>query len=314
MKNKTPQVSLIMPVYNAGEFLVESLESVLAQTFNNWELICVNDGSTDNTLQILEKYSSKDKRIRVYRLKDNAGVSRAANFALSKAKGEFLARMDADDVMLPKRLEKQVNFLLKHPETVIVGGQCLIINEYGKVTGDKIFPTNHEDIYRMLFQSMPIQQPTFMVNLARLPKRFHWYKAGQNTAEEVDLLFRLTKYGKYANLPEFVLKYRIHTNNLSLKNPKKTFSITYKTRKRAVSNYGYKPSLKAQTINLVQYLVIRLLPESIIYPLFSVWRGQTPALTLITTVFKSESLFSPLLKRSLSGLESRTRTFVSLFI
>ena len=314
MNKKTPQISIIMPVYNAGEFLVESLDSILDQTFKDWELICVDDGSVDNSSQILQRYSLKDKRIRVYHLKDNVGVSRTANFALSKANGKFLARMDADDIMLPKRLEKQVNFLIKNPEVVIVGGQCLIINESGKVTGHKIFPTTHEDIYKMLFQQMPIQQPTFMVNLSLLPKKFHWYKADQNTAEEVDLLFRLCKYGLYANLPEFVLKYRIHTNNLSLKRPKKTFLVTYKTRKKAVSEYGYEPSLKAKTINLTQYLVVRLLPESIIYPLFSVWRGQTSFIALITTLFKSEPVFFHLLRRSLALLESRARTFVSIFI
>ena len=307
MKNqRQPLVSIVMPVYNAGLFLREALDSVLAQTYQNFELICVDDGSKDNSLSILRQYAACDKRIKVYQNRKNKGVSKTANLAISKIKGDYLARMDADDVMLTARLEKQVSYLQKHPGVVVLGGQCQLINENGEMIGQKKFPCTNEEIYQMMYQAMPIQQPTIMVNLKLLPENFHWYQRGTNTAEEVDLLFRLFNFGQCANLADFVLEYRIHSQNLSLKQPKKTFLVTYETRKKAVKRYGYQPTLRAQVINFAQYLIISLLPGRAIYPLFALWRGLVPI-----------KAFVPSLKLNIKPLafwQDLARTFVSLFI
>lgn len=307
MKNqKQPLVSIVMPVYNAGLFLREALESVLGQTYQIFELICVDDGSTDNSLSILRQYAALDKRIKVYRNRKNKGVSETANLAISKIRGEYLARMDADDVMLPNRLEKQVFYLQKYSEVVALGGQCQLINEKGEVIGRKKFPCTNEEIYRMMYQAMPIQQPTIMVNLKLLPENFRWYQKRTNTAEEVDLLFRLFNFGKCANLADFVHKYRIHSHNLSLKQPKKTFLVTYETRKKAVKRYGYQPTLEAQIINFAQYLIISLLPGRAIYPLFAFWRGLVPIKTLIPSI--------KLNIRPPAFWQDLARAFVSLFV
>lgn len=272
-KNQKPLVSIVIPVRNAANFLQETLESILAQTYTNWELIAVNDNSQDNSLVILKEYSQKDKRIKVFSNPKHQGVSRTANLAISKTKGQFIARIDADDVMLPKRIEKQVKFLLKSPSVVAVGGQCILIDEDGQKIGEKTFPCQHKDIYRMIYQAMPIQQPTLMVNTALLPKNFVWYENEFSTAEEVDFIFRLFKYGQCANLKDYVLKYRIHQNNLSLKDPKKTFFLTYQTRKEATRKYGYQPALAARIINFFQWAIVSLLPKPVIFPLFVLWRG-----------------------------------------
>jgi glycosyltransferase involved in cell wall biosynthesis len=307
MKKQTSNlISIVLPVYNAGSFLREALDSVLNQTYKDWELICIDDGSTDYSLNILQEYSLVDSRIKVYKNKKNQGVSATTNFAISKCHGQYLARMDADDVMTSDRLEKQVKFLKRNPKVIVLGGQCQLINGKGEKIGQKMFPLTHKEIYKMMYEAMPIQQPTMMVNLKLLPLGFSWYENTTNTAEEVDLLFRLFEYGEFANLPDYLLNYRLHGQNLSLKNPKMTFKITYQTRKMAIKKYGYNPTLKARIANLVQYLIVSLLPGKAIFPLFGLWRGLIPVQSLMPKI--------SLPQIRLAFWENLARSFVSLFI
>lgn len=273
---KQPLVSIVLPVYNAGDFLVEAILSVINQTYKNWELICVDDASIDNSLSILQEFALHDQRIKIYSNPRNLGVALTSNFAISKTKGKFLSRMDADDVMFPNKIEKQVKFLLKNPGVVIVGGQCQLINRERELIGKKTFPTRNNDLYKMAFRSMPIQQPTMMINLKLLPKNFSWYVDRFKPADDLDLFFRLFNYGLFANLPDIVLKYRVHKNNISLKNPKRTFFLTYEIRKRATELYDYKPLWSSKLINSLQYLVVSSLPNFLIYPIFVFWRGLMP--------------------------------------
>lgn len=268
-----PLVSIIMPVYNASKYLDEAILSVLNQTYKNWELITVDDGSTDTSLEILKKYAKENKKIKVFKNKKNLGVGKTTNYALSKAKGKYIARFDADDIMPAYRLEKQVNYLKTHTNTVVVGGQVEIMSENGLKTGNKNFPLSHKAIYEGLFTFMTVQQGSMMVNKSKLPNGFVWYNDNAKTAEEVDLFFRLFKYGNFSNLRVSTLKYRQYGSSTSLRNPKLTFYNTYRTRKLAINFYGYKPTTKAKILNLVQYVVVSVLPEFLIYPTFAVIRG-----------------------------------------
>ena len=171
------------------------------------------------------------------------------------------------------RLEKQVNYLKTHTNTVVVGGQVEIMSENGFKTGNKNFPLSHKAIYEGLFTFMTVQQGSMMVNKSKLPNGFVWYNDNAKTAEEVDLFFRLFKYGNFSNLRVSTLKYRQYGSSTSLRNPKLTFYNTYRTRKLAINFYGYKPTTKAKILNLVQYVVVSVLPEFLIYPTFAVIRG-----------------------------------------
>src|SRR6266566_3001036 len=111
-KLEAPFVSVVMAVYNAAEFLVDAIESVRNQTYTHWELICCDDASVDGSWEILQSFAGKDKRIQVFRDGNHRGVAGAANTALLKARGDMIARMDADDVAYPDRLERQVAYLL----------------------------------------------------------------------------------------------------------------------------------------------------------------------------------------------------------
>ncbi|HUV42351.1 MAG TPA: glycosyltransferase [Patescibacteria group bacterium] len=274
MKNKKPLVSIVMPVYNAGNFLLEAIESLQNQTYQNWELIMVDDRSTDNSWEILKNLTKEDKRIKIYQVKKHCGVAFAANLALKKVKGDLIARMDADDISLPWRIEKQVKFLQNHPETIALGGQCELINQEGETIGKKEFPLDNAKIKKMIFWSIPLQQPTLIVNRKLLPKNFKWYEKKFNVAEEVELLFKLFQYGEVFNLPETVLLYRIHGKNTSLQNPKRTFLLTFKTRIKAISKYSYQPTISGFFLNLIQFFLIILLPNKWIFPIYSFLRGM----------------------------------------
>lgn len=272
MKSKSPLVSVVMPVRNAGNFLAEAITSILNQTYKNIELIIVNDASTDTTSKILTLL--KDKRVRIFKNKKRLGVTATANIAISKARGIFIARMDGDDIANPKRIEKQVKFLNDHKNVVAVGGQCELIDAYGETFGTKDFPLTNLKIRKMIFSSVPIQQPTLMVARMRLPENFVWYDENYSSAEELELLFKLFKLGEVRNLNEYLLKYRIHKGNTSLKNPKKTFFLTLKTRLLAISKYGYRPTFGGVVATVAQTILVIMIPNSWIYPIYSMLRGM----------------------------------------
>lgn len=272
-KNNNPLVSIIIPVYNAGDFLVEAIESIRNQTIKNWELICINDGSTDTSKKILERYAKKDKRIKVFHFPKNTGLAHALNLGVNKAKGYYLARMDADDISMPKRLEKQIIYLKNNPLAVAVGSQVKLINEKGRFLGYKKFPTDPEKIYQLMFTMMAIQHPT-LLTYTRLMVKCHY--ANHSTAEDVSMFFKLLRYGNFINTKEVLFNYRIRQNSNSLKDPKKTFYLTLKSRIKAVVNWGYEPSLLDILINMVQLLLISVLPSFLILRLYETIRFDNP--------------------------------------
>lgn len=263
-------VSILMPVYNAEKYLSETLESIQSQTYKNWELFAIDDWSTDQSYNILLEFAKKDKRIKLYRNGKHRGVAGAANLALSMIKGDYVARMDADDLMHPERISKQVKFLKENPEVVIVGSQCILIDQEGQKIGEKKFPMKNNEIMKMIFRSIPIQQPSMMINRSLLPKDFVAYDVSKNTAEEVGLLFKLFEYGEVANLPDFLHFYRLHDKNTSLTNPKKTFYLTFLTRLK----YAHQASFNDLFLNFIQLVIVFVLPKKLIFPLYNLWRNK----------------------------------------
>ncbi len=288
MKN-IPLVSVVMPVYNAGGFLVEAIESILNQTYKNFEFIIVDDASTDSSFAILKTHAKKFKKITLLRNTKKLGISETVKRAIKASSGDFIARMDADDVALTDRLEKQVQYLLTNKKTVAVGGQCLLVDRRNAIIGRKTFPTRFEDVYRYIFRFIPVQQPTLMIAIKRLPKNFIFYQDGMNTAEEVELLFKLFQYGKVENLKDVVLRYRLHETNTSLANIKETFLLTLLARIKAVFKYGYKPDLLGVTITFAQALIVLILPRKITLLVYKLIRKMSvfnlPSLRFVKNSF-----------------------------
>ena len=271
MKHK-PLITIYMPVFNATKFLDQSISSILNQTFSDFEFIIVDDASTDKSWKIIKSYAKKDKRIIAIKNKINLGVSLTSNIAISQAQGKFLARMDADDISFADRLQKQLDFLQKNNSVVAVGGQCIVIDSQDNVIGNKNFPTQPNKLKDMIFWAIPMQQPSMMVNLSKLPKKFTWYQPNQSSAEEINLMFRFMKYGQITNLTDNILFYRHLDTSLSHKNPKATFKLTIKSRFNALK-LGFRPSFKAITLNLMQLIVVGLIPNYLINEIWYRIRG-----------------------------------------
>lgn len=271
---RPPLVSVVMPVYNAEKYLSIAINSVLKQTFKDFEFIIVDDASTDGSLKIIEQFARRSRRIKVLRNERRMGVSITVKRAIDEAKGNFIARMDADDVCFPKRFEKQLAYLKSNPKTVAVGTQCLLIDSRGRTIGEKTFPTEHQKIHEYIYHFVPLQQPSLMIAKKRLPRDFEFYHDGKNCAEEVELIFKLFMYGKVENLPDTLLKYRIHNGNTSLGNVKETFLLTLHSRIKALFAYGYVPSISGVMVTLAQTFIVLLLPQNVVLNIYKSIRNM----------------------------------------
>ena len=282
--NKKPLVSVIMPAYNARAYIAEAIESIVGQTYKNLELIIVNDKSTDDTLMIAKRMQRKyPDKIRVVntRMQTNAAGNGAMNYGLKYSKGEFVARMDADDIAFPTRIEKQVAFMQKKKTAVVVGSQALVVDENGKVTGAKNMPIKHKDIYEQYGVFHPMIHPTVMFRRSALSDPNNIYAMRFDVNDDYFTFFELLSRGRFYNIDEPLLYYRIHGKNLSLNDPKAKFINSVKIRLAAVSELGYQMSAKAWVLMVLQMALILPMPESWIVPLYMLVRGiKRPQISL----------------------------------
>jgi len=275
MITKTPLVSIVMTAFNASKYIKEALDSLVCQTYSHLEFIIVDDGSTDNSWKIIQTYSKSDPRFRVFRLKKNSGCSVASNFAFRKAKGKYIARLDADDIAYPNRFQKQVDFLESHPQVIILGGQCDIISENGQLIGEKNFPLKHQDIVNALFSINPIQHPACIFRAKTFKAAKIKYEKEFVISHDLKIIFQLLSFGHLANLPDKVLYYRHRPQSLTHRNPKFVFEETLAIRNWAKNTGIYTPTFTGLlTHNLESFLVANL-PNKLINFLFEIWRVKT---------------------------------------
>ena len=209
-----PLISVITPVYNNGPYMREALDSIFNQTLGDFEYILINDGSTDNSLEILEEYARKDARVRIGS-HGNRGYIAALNEGLELARAEFVSRMDADDVSLPDRFEKQIAYLRAHPECVVVGGRVLLIDSDGAPLREMCDETTHEaiDAAHLAGRGGAIVHPAMMARRSAID-RIGQYSNEYPWAEDLDFFLRLAEVGRVANLPDIILRYRQHLTSI----------------------------------------------------------------------------------------------------
>ncbi|MFT3789240.1 MAG: glycosyltransferase family 2 protein [Tepidisphaeraceae bacterium] len=205
-----PAVSMIVSVYNNAPFVKHAVESILMQTFADWELIVIDDGSTDGTGEILQRFADSDCRIRLTR-RANKGRTVSLNEAIDLARGEFLARFDFDDLSLPERFEKQVAFLRANPDVVAIGSQIERIDPYGVLLDTPKHHLDHDGITHDLLagSGWAIVHPVVMMRRDAVEKVGR-YNPHFNDVEDLELFLRLGEVGRLANLPDVLLKYRQH--------------------------------------------------------------------------------------------------------
>jgi len=244
--NNAPKISVIMPVYNGEKYLKEAIESILNQTFRDFEFIIINDGSTDNSGKVIANFH--DPRIQIIN-QANQGLRGALNVGITRSTGQYIARMDQDDISLPQRFAKQVEFLDTHPEYVMVGTTYAHIDEMSEIT--TAFPAllDDEEIKRELYTKTPFGHGTVMIRGISLRKGNYWYSEGAVHMEDYDLWMRFSSAGKYANLPEILYLWRQSPTNTTSKHAitqqrnayaLQKHSLTKKTLKMLISWPGGK--------------------------------------------------------------------------
>lgn len=216
MNHLKPKVSVILPVYNAEDFIHEAIYSILDQTLREFEFIILNDGSTDNTDKIIRSF--KDPRIR-YFSRDNMGLSFTLNEMLDLAQSELIARMDADDISYPNRLLMQYNEFIKNPNLVLVGGNVNYINVQGLFIGRSLSPSSNKAVKEKLKKGNVIFHPTTMFKKNACIDSGKYSLVVEKYIEDYLLWMSMLKHGEVKVLPDIVLSYRVHDGAISSEVP-----------------------------------------------------------------------------------------------
>jgi glycosyltransferase involved in cell wall biosynthesis len=211
-----PRVTVLMPVYNGQAYLARTIDSLLRQTWRDFELLALDDGSTDDTWSMLERYAAADPRVRPMRNPANMGQPRTQNRGLELARGELIARNDADDVSATDRLASQVAFIDAHPEVVLLGCQVGLIDEEDRPLGEAApYPLTDAGIRALMLAAIAFCGPAVMFRREVVMAHEVRYDPEMSLAEDFDFYSKLSRLGRLANLPQRLLDYREHQASLS---------------------------------------------------------------------------------------------------
>ena len=210
-----PLVSVLMPVYNGEKFLKEATKSVLHQSFGDFEFIIINDGSKDNTEEIIEDFAKKDNRIVYEKNEKNMGISYTLNKGMRLANGKYIARMDADDISEPERLEKQFEYMENNPNCGVLGTNYVSFYEDTKETFNIVKPENDREIKLCGLFDREFCHPAVMMRTDVFRENGLEYNPEYNGAEDFELWKRAKRFTEFHNLQDFLLRVRINEENLS---------------------------------------------------------------------------------------------------
>ncbi|MFH1946893.1 MAG: glycosyltransferase [Candidatus Magasanikbacteria bacterium] len=209
-----PLISIITITNNREKYIAESIESVLKQSFKDWELIIIDDASTDNTAEVVEEYTAQDHRIKFHHENINLGITKARNLALGLAQGKYIAVLDSDDVWADSdKLQKQYLFLENNSDHVLVGGAVIVMNEHGQEISRFKNPSTDKNIRSGILLRNPFLNSSSMFRreVAVNCGTYENYTVG----EDYDLFLKIGKMGKFANLEDYLVKYRKHDSGIT---------------------------------------------------------------------------------------------------
>jgi glycosyltransferase involved in cell wall biosynthesis len=208
-----PLISVLLPIYNAEEFLQRTLDSLFYQTFTSFEIIAINDGSTDTSSDILKLYAERDSRITVID-QENKGLVATLNIAASHAKGKYIARMDSDDISLPRRFELQIQAFKDNPNAVLVGGGFDVMDEDEDILYHDAVTTEKEELFRALYTRNPLAHGSVMF-LKTAFDSCGGYSDECGPTEDYELWTRLTEYGDIVAVAPTIFRWRINPNGIT---------------------------------------------------------------------------------------------------
>jgi glycosyltransferase involved in cell wall biosynthesis len=248
------QVSVVLPAYNSSRFISQAIESVLAQTWRDFELIIIDDGSTDNTLEIAEKYAARDPRVRVY-TQPNAGLSQTLHRGIDLSVNEWVFRMDNDDLMRPNRIERQLAFINEHPELAVTS--CLVrhIDSNNRIIGkDNSRLFTHESVAAVVSANelVGFSHPAVAFRKSAV-LAVGGYRKEFFPAEDIDLWNRLLEKGyKILVQPEYLLDYRMHGNSATISGARLTRTKVRWLKDCMLRRRAGKPELDLESFLLSQ--------------------------------------------------------------
>lgn len=281
---KYPKISILLPVYNAEKYLSDCLNSLLNQTFHDFEIIAINDASTDSSLSILYKYSEIDSRIKIYTNKSNLKLAATLNKGIQLSSAPLIARMDADDVAFPNRLEYQYYFMSNNPKVSICGTNIKVLGT------DQIWemPVSNSDIRATLVFNSPILHPTVIYRKYTICK-YNGYNENIVYAQDYELWHRLSKDSKivFANIDTPLIYYRLTDNDKPSSYKKIQKNIANAIRKEQIKMLGIIPDSKQLALHsqISLHQDINTMPQ-----LFAVYRW----LRLLASSSKSSQAFKDL--------------------
>lgn len=234
------EASVLLPIYNADKYLEMAIESVLQQSFVNFELLLLNDGSTDRSEEIIDFFVKKDKRCRKLSW-SNRGLIETLNIGIQESRGEILFRMDSDDVSRPDRFQKQWDYLLKNPDCVAVGSRALLIDSEGLPIKEFLVMLNHDQIDEAHLNAIGgiIPHPSVAIRKRSIIS-VGGYRKEFPFAEDLDLFLRLAEVGRLANLPDILLEYRQHISSIGYSKRKEQVTSSYMAVSDAKKRRGIK--------------------------------------------------------------------------
>lgn len=273
MSSKKPQISVVMPAYNAERYIARAIESVLNQTFRNFELIIINDVSSDKTPSIIKEYQEKDSRVRMINNRKKGLIAGSLNKGIKLARADVIARMDADDVCYPRRLEVQYKLLMKKPEVAVVGANMTIVDEKGKIISKREYPTTSKQLKKVMFRYSPFAHPVVMYRKSVF-KELGGYVENIFPCEDIDLWFKIGSKYEFASVSKPLLKYTLYSTSSSHKKVKDVELLGLKVKIDALKKHGYKPSVFDIFFNLVQYTTLWFMPATFRIRLFNFLRSH----------------------------------------
>lgn len=232
-----PSVTVLMSVYNAEKYLRQAIESILQQSYQDFEFLILNDKSTDNSEEIIGQYD--DSRIRLVNNAQNIGLTKSLNKGIDLSKGKYIARMDADDISLPSRLEEQVAFMEAEPDVVAAGSWINIIDGKQIKLNEWHYPCYHDELVTYLLFDSCIVHPSAIIRRSIINKYNIRYDEELETAQDYQFWYECSRFAKLANIPKVLLKYRKHDGQISVSSKSQRNNAT-QTKLSILNEMGLK--------------------------------------------------------------------------
>lgn len=268
-----PRVSVLMPAYNAERYVSEAIESMLDQSFPDFELVVVDDGSTDGTGEIVERFADRDPRVRLVRCEENGGIARALNRGLDAARGEYIVRMDSDDWSYPYRLERQVAFMDANPEVDVSGSAIEVCDRALRPLNVRRYRTTDQELRERVFHYSPFAHPA-VIYRTEAARAIGGYNPALSDADDYDFFLRLGRDGQFANLPDVLHRLRTRPDSVSQGKGPRTERLTIYTRFKAAIEYGYPMSGFEFAYSVLQYASTYVIPPRVKFWLFNRIRSR----------------------------------------